>query len=86
MHHGVRLLLHWEPLHTAEQGGWVRVRAGTYKEDLGQLFSVDHSVQRAVVRVVPRVDFAEISKRQKEGGRAAPFGRQATGNNRPLPR
>ncbi|KAK9835687.1 hypothetical protein WJX74_005873 [Apatococcus lobatus] len=71
---------------TLETGGWVRIRAGAYKEDLGQLFSVDHSVQRAVVKVVPRVDFAEISKRQKEGGRAAPFGRQATGNARPMPR
>lgn len=44
--------------------------------------SVDYSKGVAEVKLVPRIDYAEMAKRQQEGGRALPFGGHKAGKAR----
>lgn len=44
--------------------------------------SVDYSKGVAEVKLVPRIDYAEMAKRQQEGGRAPPFGGHRAGKAR----
>ena len=56
-------------------GAWARVRAGLYKGDLAKVVDVDHSAGRALVRLVPRVDYAALAQRRDEGRTPGlPFG------------
>lgn len=68
----------------AEEGSWVRPRAGMYKSDLGQVVTVDYSKGVAEVRLVPRIDYAELAKRALEG--RMPFGGNRAGAARPKPK
>jgi len=43
---------------------WVRVRSGPYKGDLGRVLDLDAARGRATVTLVPRLDYAHISRRQ----------------------
>ncbi len=56
---------------------------GVYKSDLAKVIGVDYSKGTAEVKLVPRIDYAEISKRQSEGGRGLPFGGHRAGKARP---
>ena len=67
----------------AEEGSWARVKAGVYKSDLCKVTIVDYSRDRAEVKLVPRIDYAEMAKRQSEGGRGLPFGGHRAGKARP---
>lgn len=58
------------------------MRAGQYKSDLCKVMSVDYSKGVAEVKLVPRIDYAEMAKRQQEGGRALPFGGHKAGKAR----
>lgn len=69
----------------AEEGSWVRPRAGMYKSDLGQVVTVDYSKGVAEVRLVPRIDYAELAKRALEG-RMPAFGGHRAGAARPKPK
>lgn len=62
----------------------MRPRAGVYKSDLGQIVSVDYSKGVTEVRLVPRIDYAELAKRQL--GERVPFGGQKAGAARPKPK
>ncbi|KAA6417274.1 MAG: hypothetical protein FRX49_12763 [Trebouxia sp. A1-2] len=66
-----------------EPDAWARVKAGVYKSDLAKVMSVDYSKGVAEVKLVPRIDYAELAKRQTEGGRALPFGGHRAGKARP---
>jgi len=56
-------------------GAWARVRAGLYKGDLAKVVDVDHSAGRALVRLVPRLDYAALAQRREEGRQPGlPFG------------
>ncbi|KAK9820946.1 hypothetical protein WJX81_001276 [Elliptochloris bilobata] len=56
-------------------GAWARVRAGLYKGDLAKVVDVDHSAGRALVRLVPRLDYAALAQRREEGRTPGlPFG------------
>ena len=68
--------------YSAEPDSWARVRAGQYKSDLCKVMSVDYSKGVAEVKLVPRIDYAEMAKRQQEGGRAPPFGGHRAGKAR----
>lgn len=59
----------------ADVGSWARVRAGLYKGDLAKVADVDHSAGRALVRLVPRLDYATLAQRRDEGRQPGlPFG------------
>ncbi len=59
----------------ADVGAWARVRAGLYKGDLAKVVDVDHSAGRALVRLVPRLDYAALAQRREEGRQPGlPFG------------
>lgn len=59
----------------ADVGSWARVRAGLYKGDLAKVADVDHSAGRALVRLVPRLDYAALAQRRDEGRQPGlPFG------------
>ena len=62
----------------------MRPRAGVYKSDLGQIVAVDYSKGTTEVRLVPRIDYAELVKRQAEG--RMPFGGHKAGAARPKPK
>lgn len=66
-----------------EPDAWARVKAGVYKSDLAKIMSVDYSKGVAEVKLVPRIDYAELAKRQTEGGRGLPFGGHRAGKARP---
>lgn len=55
-----------------------------YKSDLGQVVTVDYSKGVAEVRLVPRIDYAELAKRALEG--RMPFGGHRAGAARPKPK
>ena len=63
----------------------MRPRAGMYKSDLGQVVTVDYSKGVAEVRLVPRIDYAELAKRALEG-RMPAFGGHRAGAARPKPK
>jgi transcription elongation factor SPT5 len=44
-------------------GSWVRVQNGIYKGDLAQLHDFDSAGTAYVIKVVPRIDYAELLKR-----------------------
>ena len=52
----------------------MHVRNGPYKDDLARVVDVDFSGGKATVKIVPRLDYAAMKKRESEGGRAPPFG------------
>ena len=56
-----------------------------YKSDLGQVVTVDYSKGVAEVRLVPRIDYAELAKRVLEG-RMPAFGGHRAGAARPKPK
>ena len=56
-----------------------------YKSDLGQVVTVDYSKGVAEVRLVPRIDYAELAKRALEG-RMPAFGGHRAGAARPKPK
>ena len=60
----------------------MHVRNGPYKDDLARVMDVDFSGGKAVVRVVPRMDYAGMAQRKEDGRRAPPFG--GRGGVRPL--
>ena len=72
-----------DPHYATEPDAWARVKAGVYKSDLAKVMSVDYSKGVAEVKLVPRIDYAELAKRQTEGGRALPFGGHRAGKARP---
>eukprot|EP00211_Chloroparvula_japonica_P005232 CAMPEP_0119129972 /NCGR_PEP_ID=MMETSP1310-20130426/7499_1 /TAXON_ID=464262 /ORGANISM="Genus nov. species nov., Strain RCC2339" /LENGTH=946 /DNA_ID=CAMNT_0007120435 /DNA_START=107 /DNA_END=2947 /DNA_ORIENTATION=+ len=43
---------------------WVRVKRGTYKQDLGQVLAYDENRQQAVVKLVPRLNMQDMAARQ----------------------
>lgn len=45
-------------------GSWVRVKAGVYKGDLAQVEDVDVNAGRAIVKLVPRIDYAAMAERR----------------------
>ncbi|CAG9461226.1 unnamed protein product [Pedinophyceae sp. YPF-701] len=45
-------------------GSWVRIRSGVYKNDLGRVQNVDLARGRAVVELVPRLDYPLLAYRQ----------------------
>jgi transcription elongation factor SPT5 len=63
-------------------GSWVRMRAGVYKGDLARVISVSSTDHAAVVRLVPRIDYAamasaaerRVAPKEAGGERGAPFG------------
>ena len=57
------------------------MKAGQYKSDLCKVLSVDYSKGVAEVKLVPRIDYAEMAKRQQEGTRL-PFGGHRAGKAR----
>ncbi len=69
--------------YATEPDAWARVKAGVYKSDLAKVMSVDYSKGVAEVKLVPRIDYAELAKRQAEGGRGLPFGGHRAGKARP---
>ncbi len=54
---------------TAQPGSWVRPKTGVYKGDLAKVLSVDVNAGRATIRLVPRLDFANMAARRAEGRR-----------------
>ncbi len=44
----------------ADVGSWVRMKTGLYKGDLAKVTLVDHSAQRATIKLVPRIDYAGV--------------------------
>jgi transcription elongation factor SPT5 len=54
---------------TAQTGSWVRPKTGVYKGDLAKVTSVDVNGGRATIRLVPRLDFANMAARRAEGRR-----------------
>lgn len=52
-------------MHTAPavRDSWVRVRTGLYKDDLAKVVDVDSAAQKAIVRVVPRLDLQAMANR-----------------------
>jgi transcription elongation factor SPT5 len=53
----------------AQPGSWVRPKTGVYKGDLAKVTSVDVNGGRATIRLVPRLDFANMAARRAEGRR-----------------
>jgi len=53
----------------AQPGSWVRPKTGVYKGDLAKVTSVDVNAGRATIRLVPRLDFANMAARRAEGRR-----------------
>eukprot|EP01135_Chromosphaera_perkinsii_P005299 Nk52_evm7s335 gene=Nk52_evmTU7s335 len=63
---------------TLEPNSWVRVKRGVYKEDVGQVVSMEETGNTATIKLVPRIDFDNIKrmgnpgeKRKKGKGRPA---------------
>ncbi|KAG7669634.1 hypothetical protein Ndes2437B_g05814 [Nannochloris sp. 'desiccata'] len=54
---------------TAQPGSWVRPKTGVYKGDLAKITSVDINGGRATIRLIPRLDFANMAARRAEGRR-----------------
>ena len=60
----------------------MHIRNGPYKDDLARVVDVDFSGGKAMVRIVPRLDYAAMAQRKEDGRRAPPFG--GSRNVRPL--
>ena len=57
-------------------GSWVRVRNGLYKGDLGRVSTIDANVGRAVVKLLPRLDYGMLSQRKRLEETRASLGKQ----------
>jgi len=59
-----------------KRDGWVRVKRGTYRNDIGQIQEIDQQRRRVVVKLIPRLDFSvlkstdEPSDGKRKRGRA----------------
>ncbi|KAN0029888.1 hypothetical protein ACTA71_008026 [Dictyostelium dimigraforme] len=49
-----------------QRGGWVRIRLGKYKADIGQILSYDPSKSRVTVKLIPRLDLPAIAQSLQE--------------------
>ncbi|KAN0023266.1 hypothetical protein ACTFIU_011433 [Dictyostelium citrinum] len=49
-----------------QKGGWVRIRLGKYKADIGQIISYDPSKSRVTVKLIPRLDLPAIAQSLQE--------------------
>ena len=48
-----------------EEGTWVRVRSGPYAHDLAKVIHVNLAQQKVDLKVVPRIDYAELVNKQE---------------------
>lgn len=57
-------------------GSWIRIRHGLYKGDLGRVLTVIANGGRAIVKLLPRLDYAALSQKKTLEEVRASFGRQ----------
>lgn len=49
-----------------QKDGWVRVKRGSYKGDIGQVVETDETRGRVVVKLIPRLDLAKLTKGEED--------------------
>ncbi|KAK5578559.1 hypothetical protein RB653_008231 [Dictyostelium firmibasis] len=63
-----------------QKGGWVRIRLGKYKADIGQIISYDPSKSRVTVKLIPRLDLPAIAQSLQDKENKASGGTDKSAN------
>eukprot|EP00116_Pleurobrachia_bachei_P000607 sb/3460869/ len=67
-----------EPL-AIKQNSWVRIKRGIYRDDLAQIDYVENNQNKALCKLIPRIDYKKVKAVYKDGETVNNFRRSAKG-------